>query len=166
MWLTWGPSGADRTQVGPMLAPWNFYNPTYWVTDIACLTTKCPFLSVPAPFDICISNELWTKFCQFADFDSNTFVWKYYFTRRALTRAVFWLYFAFWNSSIVLMRWIIVWKCVYQRRQYIPIIHTKALFPTGNGSMLCVCIAYINVWLQQRSELYMYSMSTKIIKSS
>ena len=21
-WLTWGPSGADRTQVGPMLAPW------------------------------------------------------------------------------------------------------------------------------------------------
>ena len=23
MGLTWGPSGADRTQVGPMLAPWN-----------------------------------------------------------------------------------------------------------------------------------------------
>ena len=22
MWPTWGPSGADRTQVGPMLAPW------------------------------------------------------------------------------------------------------------------------------------------------
>ena len=22
---TWGPSGADRTQVGPMLAPWTFY---------------------------------------------------------------------------------------------------------------------------------------------
>ena len=23
MWPTWGPSGADRTQVDPMLAPWN-----------------------------------------------------------------------------------------------------------------------------------------------
>ena len=23
-WPTWGPSGADRTQVGPMLAPWTF----------------------------------------------------------------------------------------------------------------------------------------------
>ena len=35
MGLTWGPSGADRTQVGPMLAPWtllsgvSFFNPNF-----------------------------------------------------------------------------------------------------------------------------------------
>ena len=33
MGLTWGPSGADRTQVGPMLAPWT-------------LLTGCPRLSL------------------------------------------------------------------------------------------------------------------------
>ena len=28
---TWGPSGADRTQVGPMLAPWTLLSGTAWV---------------------------------------------------------------------------------------------------------------------------------------
>ena len=34
MWPTWGPSGANRTQVGPMLAPWTLLSGitavTYW----------------------------------------------------------------------------------------------------------------------------------------
>ena len=28
---TWGPPGADRTQLGPMLAPWNLLSGTFWV---------------------------------------------------------------------------------------------------------------------------------------
>ena len=28
MWPTWGPSGADRTEVGPMLAPWTLLSGT------------------------------------------------------------------------------------------------------------------------------------------
>ena len=31
---TWGPSGADRTQVGPMLAPWTLLSG--WVTESDC----------------------------------------------------------------------------------------------------------------------------------
>ena len=27
---TWGPSGADRTQVGPVLAPWSLRSGTFW----------------------------------------------------------------------------------------------------------------------------------------
>ena len=29
---TWGPSGADRTQVGPMLAPWTLLSGVFWLT--------------------------------------------------------------------------------------------------------------------------------------
>ena len=32
---TWGPSGADRTQVDPMLAPWTLLSGEYW-RQIAC----------------------------------------------------------------------------------------------------------------------------------
>ena len=41
----WGPSGADRTQVGPMLAPWicnlgwwHRYGPTFAEVMVCCLT--------------------------------------------------------------------------------------------------------------------------------
>ena len=35
---TWGPSGADRTQVGPMLAPWTLLS-GYWTSSLlACET--------------------------------------------------------------------------------------------------------------------------------
>ena len=30
---TWGPSGADRTQVGPMLAPWTLLSGTIWKVE-------------------------------------------------------------------------------------------------------------------------------------
>ena len=33
---TWGPSGADRTQMGPMLAPWTKYKGLQWQQD-CCL---------------------------------------------------------------------------------------------------------------------------------
>ena len=34
MGLTWGPSGADRTQVGPMLAPWTLLSGKLWLDII------------------------------------------------------------------------------------------------------------------------------------
>ena len=34
MGLTWGPPGADRTQVGPMLAPWSLRNGRYFADHI------------------------------------------------------------------------------------------------------------------------------------
>ena len=36
----WGPSGADRTQVGPMLAPWTLLSVFPWNTLNRCLTYK------------------------------------------------------------------------------------------------------------------------------
>ena len=48
MWPTWGPSGADRTQVGPMLAPWTLlsgYNPPRSCAQLAC----CLSHSRPGP---------------------------------------------------------------------------------------------------------------------
>ena len=31
---TWGPSGADRTQVGPMLGPWTLLSVQFWCTRV------------------------------------------------------------------------------------------------------------------------------------
>ena len=39
---TWGPSGADRTQVGPMLAPWTLLSRTTKLTLINCAATDPP----------------------------------------------------------------------------------------------------------------------------
>ena len=40
---TWGPSGADRTQVGPMLAPWTLLSGNSWfVRTIKCLSQHMP----------------------------------------------------------------------------------------------------------------------------
>ena len=40
---TWGPSGAGRTQVGPVLAPWAVLLGTWWCQDIE---TFCPLLTL------------------------------------------------------------------------------------------------------------------------
>ena len=34
---TWGPSGTDRTQVGPILAPWTLLSGSFWVRDMGCM---------------------------------------------------------------------------------------------------------------------------------
>ena len=41
---TWGPSGADRTQVGPMLAPWNLLSGYFGLEGY--LSTKCPLIGL------------------------------------------------------------------------------------------------------------------------
>ena len=49
---TWGPSGADRTQVGPMLAPWTLLSgksPTNWQHVLFKLTTKISKLCMTGP---------------------------------------------------------------------------------------------------------------------
>ena len=53
---TWGPSGADRTQVSPMLSPWTFlsglYLHLYMILPVSGLfmTTHCPLFTI---------NQLW-----------------------------------------------------------------------------------------------------------
>ena len=42
MRTTWGPSGADRTQVGSMMAPWTLLSGFIWIL----LTTLCYFLNL------------------------------------------------------------------------------------------------------------------------
>ena len=44
MGTTWGPSGADRTQVGPMLAPWTLLSGKFSWLDTASLWDKCHLL--------------------------------------------------------------------------------------------------------------------------
>ena len=52
---TWGPSGADRTQVGPMLAPWTL------LSGLACMWLMRPALFTEKGMIICwqISTRLW-----------------------------------------------------------------------------------------------------------
>ena len=38
---TWGPSGADRTQVGPMLAPWTLLSGYRWPKASTCCINQC-----------------------------------------------------------------------------------------------------------------------------
>ena len=41
MWPTWGPSGADRTQMGPMFAPWTLLSgPRCYCVVIICIIAK------------------------------------------------------------------------------------------------------------------------------
>ena len=52
MWPSWGPSGADRTQVGPMLAPWTLLPGTCFLFGdiglllIGHLGTYCSVISI------------------------------------------------------------------------------------------------------------------------
>ena len=39
---TWGPSGSDRTQVGPMLAPWILLSGMLWIKLLRCHFTVLP----------------------------------------------------------------------------------------------------------------------------
>ena len=52
---TWGPSGADRTQVGPMLAPWTLLSghTCYW---LSC----CALITLLVDFKICLLGEQYT----------------------------------------------------------------------------------------------------------
>ena len=43
---TWGPSGANRTQVGPMLAPWTL------LSGITCTSTSWPNFTTPPPMPL------------------------------------------------------------------------------------------------------------------
>ena len=38
MGQTWGPSGTDRTQVGPMLAPWTLLSGDSWIRHCICIS--------------------------------------------------------------------------------------------------------------------------------
>ena len=51
---TWGPSGADRTQVGPMLAPWTLLSLFLWSNN--SLVFICIYASLG--LDVLISNVL------------------------------------------------------------------------------------------------------------
>ena len=42
MWSIWGPSGADRIQVGPMLAPWTLLSG--WITSACSRPNMCVFV--------------------------------------------------------------------------------------------------------------------------
>ena len=56
----WGPSEADRTQVGPMLAPWTLLSGDILVDEIATLTPirlHCNALNIPC----CISSMRMTS---------------------------------------------------------------------------------------------------------
>ena len=46
---TWGPSGADRTQVGPMLAPWTLLSRMPWCNH-AMKSMDCPSFEHPPPY--------------------------------------------------------------------------------------------------------------------
>ena len=55
---TWGPSGADRTQVGPMLAPWTLLSGTFHWKDLTEMRTHmrvsdCLLLCTPLDVYIC-----------------------------------------------------------------------------------------------------------------
>ena len=41
MWPIWGPSGADRTEVGPMLAPWTLLSETAASRSIMPMSAWC-----------------------------------------------------------------------------------------------------------------------------
>ena len=43
---TWGPSGADRTQVGPMLAPWTLLS-EYGISKPQCISWEDPDVDYP-----------------------------------------------------------------------------------------------------------------------
>ena len=46
MGTTWGPSGADRTQVGPMLAPWTLLSRWLYLKPPTCRSSR-EFIAVP-----------------------------------------------------------------------------------------------------------------------
>ena len=84
---TWGPSGADRTQVGPMLAPWtllsgneNTSSLNYWNPRVVIMPTLLPMVAPTAfitshafidvnvgikssRFSVIISTEMFRRFC-------------------------------------------------------------------------------------------------------
>ena len=41
MWTTWGPSGADRTQVGPILAPWTLLSGLVYCREYLTDSAHC-----------------------------------------------------------------------------------------------------------------------------
>ena len=77
---TWGPSGADRTQMGPMLAPWTLLSGTPWSycplqfecqkrqatgLDAWASRVKCPARFVSHLHEICIYIWVVYSFCLF-----------------------------------------------------------------------------------------------------
>ena len=59
---TWGPSGADRTQVGPMLAPWTLLSG--YIPDVHKLANEWHASSLAASLlDTSRSNQWWHAWC-------------------------------------------------------------------------------------------------------
>ena len=60
---TWGPSGADRTQVGPMLAPWTLlsgYYHYYLLTLLYYYIYLYPMLRADSCFWLVNNREIWS----------------------------------------------------------------------------------------------------------
>ena len=71
---TWDPSGANRTQVGPMLAPWTFLSGSLWPSDIIWhykLKTLC-FLFLVIAFHIQTSySQYLSQSCLISEVQGN-----------------------------------------------------------------------------------------------
>ena len=68
---TWGPSGADKTQVGPMLAPWTLLSGFLWNTLKRCCTHNGYLLWVQclaSSFNGVNSYPLGQNGCHFTDY--------------------------------------------------------------------------------------------------
>ena len=53
---TWGPSGADRTQVGPMLAPWTLLSGLLTVAPLGSILHTSKYLAY-------LGRDKWSPFC-------------------------------------------------------------------------------------------------------
>ena len=65
---TWGPSGADRTQVGPMLAPWNLLSRLLIKINN---DVQCQWLVIP------LCNERYVYLHKLCEYCSDSHYWDY-----------------------------------------------------------------------------------------
>ena len=84
MGRTWGPSRADRTQVGPMLAPWTLPSGSAWCYEM-------------------LSTVIW-----YSLFDANNYigVWKVSEVIRTINVSlIVWLRLGTWRNNLTVDRW-------------------------------------------------------------